>query len=234
MPIDIAYPNDLTLTFHNNKPPLDTIPENKEINIPMSFKLPKPVSWADIMDTEYHGIFHPFDRLNFQPMVCDFLAEESSDFLDADPFNIHQEEINEFNLRRQYEEDPYEVEETYDHDNDISEFRDINGHRVYFNQEQEIEEGEQEICCSCWGIQDDNVLLTCCRNKHYLCSECFYQEKRKYQRQNADYERQLRQKVKNPQKYQFICPSCNIPEKLVFKTQYQHSEDIVIIPAHKF
>ena len=240
MPSLDIYPRDLTLTFHNNKNSLTTIPEDKEIIIPMSFpKMNDTMSWADMMDMEDSltnefpliNIFQPFDRLNFQPTVANFLAigegegeEIDEDFLDEDPFDYTDNN-----------------DEDSDYDPNVSEFLNPMGQRVYFNQDEEDfgqqqynQEGE-EICCKCHEIQGDNILIQISKDNYYFCTECFYQEKQECNRKNADYQVQLRQKVKNPQKYQFICPGSGKPEKLNFKVHipYNNSDEVLIIQAYK-
>lgn len=176
------FPQDLTLNFHNNKTPLDSIPEEKEVNFSImpSFKLQTTMSWADITEIEDMGIFHPFDPLNWHPTIANFLADEEEiddNFLNEDPFAYEEQE-----------------QESYDPDNDISEFPNPLGQRVYFNQEPE-EEKEQEICCKCSSMQDDGILLQI-GEKTFLCTECFYQEKQNSLRQNTEYEIALRRKEK--------------------------------------
>lgn len=194
------------LTPPNTK--LPTIPEEEEINIPMPFPKLQTMSWADLNEIDDYGIFHPYDRLNFKPTVANWLSVLDFDSVsDAD---------------------------TYDAENDRSPFCNPMGEIVYYNQEFE-EELEIQACSKCQCIQMNNVLLEICQNSHYLCTECFYQEKRLSQNQNIEHDRQQRQKVKNPvSRYQFCCPSCNQTQKLLFNIYYQDdNEELVIIRAFK-
>lgn len=206
--------DNLTLNFHNNKTTLDSIPEDQEVNLPiMPFKL-QTTSLTDITEMEDMGIFHPFDRLNWYPTIANFMA------------------INEIDEDNEDNEDTF----LYDPNNDISEFPNPLGQKVYFNQgDYMIENEELEICCLCSSLQEDSILLQI-GEKIFLCTECFYQEKQKSQRENAEYERAFRQKVKNLQKYQFICPQTGKPLKINFKVHIPTNmeDDILIVQASKF
>lgn len=149
---------------------------------------------------------------------CDIIALFKDHGLDPDTECIHPQD------------DSREDQDEY------SEFPNPSGKRVRFNQEEEIISPSCfETCCVCNDIQDDNILFECCQS-HYLCSECFYQEKSKSQRQNAEY--QLQQRRGNPcERYQFSCPECSTIQKLDFNLSASdfiiNDDEIIYITAFK-
>ncbi len=172
--------------------------------------------------------FKPYDRVNFKPRVANW-------YNDLEPI---EEEDDDENLRCQCNLYDYEHNENLHYEEDTSFFPDINGNIVHYGQDVINLEPEfiETICCNCETIQDNNILLQICANKHYLCSECYDKEKGQSFRQNAEYERQQRinhkQKIVEP--YIYTCPICKIGHKLKFNLnirEYYH--DVEIIPVYK-
>ncbi len=155
------------------------------------------------------------------------IMEEENDFFQ--PYDIMNWEIKCANFLNEEPINSYDNPE-----NDISEFPNPLGETVYYNQDDE-EYIQENICLHCDGMQDDYILIEVSPNGHCLCTECFYQEKQKANRQNTQYEMDLRKNIKNPQRYQFISPSGNI-EKLNFKLHiphYNHTGEIMILQGYK-
>jgi hypothetical protein len=200
---------------------LPSIPESIEMS---TFNSISCVDWSEpIIDNEL-----PIpNRLSFKPMVCNWL----NDCVDDDDIIMHNEECrcNLYNF-------PHN--ENIHYEEDTSFFPDPMGNIVKYgeyNSQNQI----FETCMSCDTIQDNNILIKCCRNDHYFCTECFFQEKCKAQRHNVEYELQKRRGNKESiSQYQFTCPECNISERLNFsifteREDISDSDDIEIISAIK-
>lgn len=226
MIIDIPFPKDLKSRSIVNT--LPTIQENRE----MSFNMNNTNSWQNgVQTSEFPFEFKPYDRLNFQPTICNWFDDIDSED-NSENYSSQVCHCDAYN---------YHHDEDYHYEEDTSPFLNPMGQRVrygdYIDNDNDIGEVDP-ICSSCHNIQDDNILLTCCRNQHYLCTECFYQEKRKEQRQNAEFERSQRTYSNNNQeqlqRYQFVCPECDTVEKINFKITYpEYSHNLEIIQVYK-
>ena len=241
---------DLTFkTILSNKS-LSTIPEEKtmsfniETEMTSSFNINSTNSWAIIIEnekTQLNNIITEYNRLQtFVPTVCNWY-QSNDEFEDTEEYNDFEddEDIEEYS-----QEDDcrcgvynYRHSESLHCEEDTSSFLDINGNIVRYGQDNLSEpEGCIPLCSMCLSVQPDNILLTSCRNDHYLCSECFYQEKMQKQRQNAEYQRQQRTSHNETPvcRYQFECPCCHQEEQLDFNIQHDREyENFEIIQAYK-
>lgn len=167
--------------------------------------------------------------LDFKPIVCNWFENEI-DSIDSLDSNLEDDRCH-CDIYNSYHDNEYH------HEQNTSCFPNPLGETVYFDQDDIYEELDIQICSLCDSIQDDNILFICCRNKHYLCSECFYNEKNKAQRQNIEFELYQRngiQKNETFSKYEFICSSCNTIEKLNFNIIFdEFYNDLEIIQIYK-
>lgn len=226
-----TFPKDLNIQkLFKHK--LATIPENQEINIPTPMSsqshFPKlqTQSWASLVK---NAEFKPYNRLSFKPTVANWFDDEDVSELQNRSLSDDRCSCNVYNF-------PHNEDLHYEEDTSF--FPDVNGNIVRFNQDEDYQTLDNiEFCSHCNSIQDDNILLTCCSNQHYLCTECFLEQKTQYLRQNAEYEREQRNNPKQQkiQPYKYICPTCNTFNRLNFNIYYGEAlnEDIVIIQAFK-
>ncbi len=213
------YPKHLTIK-NKFKQQLLSIPENQEMP---TFEKIDPPSWASIVKSSK---IRPWSRINFKPKIANWFQEEIPNVLS---FHDTQCNCQVYNF-------PHNEE--FHYQENTSFFPDVNGNLVRFNLEADLQPIHNiDMCSHCNSIQDDNILLRCCYNQHYLCSECFTKEKTKSTRHNVEYEREQRNNSKQQKikPYEYICSACNTFNRLNFNIYYgdDMNEDIVIIDAYK-
>lgn len=214
------------------RPTLSSIQEEEKEMPKQSFTIsnPKNNNWSVPIESNNQEIPN---RLSFTPSACNWLDHEDDVYDENTNYDRHDTHCDcslynfHHNESRHYEED-------------TSFFPDVYGNIVRYGQVEPKYENFKS-CMKCDLVQDNNILLQCCTNNHYLCTECFFQEKRFAQRQRVDYERQKRNGLNQNEipvlNYQFMCPECNMEETLNFsvlhENLYSSTEDIEIIPAIK-
>lgn len=209
------YPHNLISKSKTFKSNLSSISEETMV----SFNIDKTFSWWNMNNSNYeNSIFQIPKNKTFIPMVCRFSENENNqidNLCDCDIYKFHHDE-------------------SLHYDENTSFFPDANGQIVHFGTEINEDDFHIQVCYKCEIIQEDNILFQCCRNKHYLCTECFNEEKAKSQRQNVEYERQQRQKQNNISRYEYKCLECDTIEKLKFNIYYNdYYDNLEIIQVYQ-
>lgn len=204
---------------------LATIPENKQLDMSHPFQL-QSKNWA--MVVQNNNSLKPYNRLDFKPKIANWFNENIPEYQNIS-IHEHRCSCDVYNF-------PHNEELHYEEDTSF--FPDINGNIVRFNRDDDLQIIDDIECCSkCNSIQEDNILLTCCSNQHFLCTECYTEEKNQCFRQNAEYEREKRnpQKIQKIQPYKYICPICDTFNRLNFNIYYGEdiNDEIVIIQVYK-